>query len=518
RELANQIFGVVSKFAEQVDEVKALLLVGGTSIKDSITTFKETGARILVGTPGRLLDLLSNYSVFDTRELEALVLDEADRLLDEGFSDALNSIFSLLPKQRRTGLFSATQTRETKDLARAGLRNPATVRVAVRSSANLGLGSDGNSSQATPTSLENYYMVCPQEEKLAQLVAFLVGKRGEKTIVFFMTCAQVDFFTKVMCKLQAIKEAGIMVEGAHGKMDQTKRDAVFKRFRDSQDGGVLTCTDLGARGLDIPIVEWTVQFDPPKDPSYFVHRVGRAGRGGRKGRSLSLLAPKEDAYIHFLSNRQVPLMEMEPHSGLDAPKLLEEVKDLVKKDRDLLVKGTAAFISFIRAYKLHQCQFIFRFKDLNLGLVARSFALLKLPKMAELSDPRETEQFERERNLDISTIKYTDKFREKARQKKITRQQEENKQAEEEQAKKLAQGETHAKPPQGAGASNVEDHGKRKRKGRHQQLLEEWDELAKEERLHRKLRRKKITVEEYERECRGEGRKEDGESEDDSEE
>ncbi|CAM9386611.1 unnamed protein product, partial [Ectocarpus sp. 4 AP-2014] len=505
RELANQIFGVVSKFSEALDEAKPLLLVGGTSVEECLAAFRKGGASILVGTPGRVEDMLNNYNVFDTRELEALVLDEADTLLDMGFAGTLNSIFSLLPKQRRTGLFSATQTRETKALARAGLRNPATVSVAVRSkSGGAGAGGvPGQKTQATPSSLENFYIVCESEEKLAQLVGFLKARpKGEKTIVFLSTCAGVDFFSKTLSQLPVVKALGLRVESLHGRMVQKRRTAVYQRFL-SQEGGLLVCTDVAARGIDIPDVAWIVQFDPPQDPSYFVHRVGRTARAGKKGRSLTLLCPAEDAYIPFLANRKVPLQEMEAFTSVNAPEILEEVKGMVKADRDVLEKGTKAFISFIRSYKEHQCSFIFRFNDLDLAAVARAFCLLRLPKIAELSDPAVAESFEKEKTVDFTAIKYADKAREKARQKQLVRQDEENKQRaiEEEEEARRAEKELAA----GGGKSNAsgkEEGGKRKRKGRHQQLLEEWDDLANEERLYKKLRNKKLTREEYDHELR----------------
>ncbi|CAM9310364.1 unnamed protein product, partial [Scytosiphon promiscuus] len=486
RELANQIFGVVSKFAEALDEARPLLLVGGTSVEDCLGAFRKGGASILVGTPGRVEDMLNNYTVFDTRELEALVLDEADTLLDMGFAGTLNSIFSLLPKQRRTGLFSATQTRETKALARAGLRNPATVAVAVKSKlSGEGAGTNGQKTQATPSSLENFYIVCEPEEKLAQLVGFLKARtEGEKTIVFLSTCASVDFFTKALSQLGAIKKLGLRVESLHGRMVQKRRTAVYQRFL-SQEGGLLVCTDVAARGIDIPDVAWIVQFDPPQDPSYFVHRVGRTARAGKKGRSLTLLCAAEDAYIPFLANRKVPLREMDAFASVGAGEFLGEVKAMVKADRDMLEKGTKAFISFIRAYKEHQCSFIFRFNDLDLAAVARSFCLLRLPKIAELSDPAVTESFEKEKTIDFTAIKYADKVREKARQKQLIRQDEENKQRaiEEEEEAQRVKAEIAAGGGKGKNASAKEEDGRRKRKGRHQQILEEWDDLANEERL-----------------------------------
>ncbi|CAM9855457.1 unnamed protein product, partial [Laminaria digitata] len=259
---------------------------------------------------------------------------------------------------------------------------------------------------------------------------------------------------------------------------------VFERFL-SQEGGLLVCTDVAARGIDIPDVAWIVQFDPPQDPSYFVHRVGRTARAGKKGRSLTLLCAAEDAYVPFLSNRKVPLKEMDAFEDADVGKLLAEVKNMVKADRDVLEKGTKAFISFVRAYKEHQCSFIFRFNDLDLAAVARSFCLLRLPKIAELSDPTVAESFEKEKTVDFTSIKYADKLREKARQKLLLKQEEENKQRaiEEEEEAQRAAAELAAGGGKEKSAGAKDEDGRRKRKGRHQQLLEEWDDLANEERL-----------------------------------
>jgi ATP-dependent RNA helicase DDX55/SPB4 len=160
----------------------------------------------------------------------------------------------------------------------------------------------------------------------------------------------------------------------------------MERFRngDAQDGttkvngGILMCTDVAARGLDVPDIEWTIQFDAPTDPSQYIHRVGRSARAGKQGRSLIFLTPKEESFVDFLKLRKVPLLEISSDercspnvsnignsdSTLEQknviPDVLSKLKSLVLQDRDLLEKGTKAFTSYIRAYKEHQCAFIFR--------------------------------------------------------------------------------------------------------------------------------------------------------------
>lgn len=155
---------------------------------------------VIVATPGRLAAMFSmNQDGFNlassVKSLEVLVLDEADRLLDMGFEASINTILSYLPKQRRTGLFSATQTDELEKLIRAGLRNP--VRITVKEK----LSYPTQDVQRTPSTLQNYYMVVNIDEKFNQLMNFLQGHRQEKIMVFFSTCASVDYFAKVLTEL-----------------------------------------------------------------------------------------------------------------------------------------------------------------------------------------------------------------------------------------------------------------------------------------------------------------------------
>ena len=379
-------------------------MVGGSNrtVLNDLETFHEYGSDIIVATPGRLDDVLSRYENINVKSsFECLILDEGDVLLDMGFEQTVSSILRKLPKMRRTGLFSATQTKAVKALGRAGLRNPVMVSVAVASAVNKEDNTASNNKspssanviqpteQATPTSLTNYYMVCPLEEKLSRLVAFLNQHQKEKAVVFCLSCAVVEFIGCVLQQIPEIKHR--YLEALHGKMVQKKREKVLERFRECKSGGALFCTDVAARGLDVADVDWVVQLDAPPDPSSFVHRVGRCARAGRSGKSLIVLTPAENAYVDFLRMRKIPvdilpdteecLPSKESHIKKSAsqkdgsieenrlissvfggtlPDVLPSVKALVLQDRDALEKGTKAFTSYIRAYKEHQCSFIFR--------------------------------------------------------------------------------------------------------------------------------------------------------------
>ena len=402
RELARQTYQVAQELCRYTSLSPPVLLVGGGSayrpVTEDLRQFQKQKSDLVVATPGRLEDILVRYDVLDVTELECLVLDEADVLLDMGFDLTLTSILRRLPKMRRTGLFSATGTGSTKGagqrslrdfLNRAGLRNPVWVNVAITNQPQQQEQQQEQqqpNEQATPSSLTNYYLVTPIDEKLSRLVAFLRSHPQQKTIVFFLTCACVEFFGKVLSPMLQ-KDGSILVETLHGKLVQKRREKALERFRDASSAAVLMCTDVASRGLDVTDIDWVVQFDAPQDPASYVHRVGRSARAGKAGSSLLFLTPKEASYVDLLSNRKVPLVPLPAdqevcvgpandkdvekqnkprilQSVLRPEKPLEDVLPLVKsmalRDRDVLEKGTRAFTSYIRAYKEHHCAFIFR--------------------------------------------------------------------------------------------------------------------------------------------------------------
>lgn len=178
-------------FLEETD-LRCALLVGGCDVATDMQRLQSQAHHILVGTPGRMGDVLQRCQedVIDLRQLEVLVLDEADTLLDMGFSKHINDILTKLPKQRRTGLFSATQTKEVRALAKAGMRNPVVLRVKVQ-------GAD-HQIQKTPTSLQNLFMKCMPEQKLPQLLRFMAERRDKKIVIFCLTCACVEYLAGVV--------------------------------------------------------------------------------------------------------------------------------------------------------------------------------------------------------------------------------------------------------------------------------------------------------------------------------
>ncbi|KAJ6429307.1 hypothetical protein OIU84_020856 [Salix udensis] len=485
RELSSQIYNVAQPFIATLSNFKSMLLVGGMDVKADVKMIEEEGANLLIGTPGRLYDIMDRVDVLDFKNLEILILDEADRLLDMGFQKQLNSIISRLPKLRRTGLFSATQTEAVEELAKAGLRNPVKVevRAETKSLYNSVSGQQLEPSK-TPSGLLLEYLECEADKKPSQLVDLLVKNNSKKFIIYFMTCACVDYWGVVLPRLTVLN--GFSLISLHGKMKQTAREKALASFT-SLTSGILLCTDVAARGLDIPGVDCIVQYDPPQDPNVFVHRVGRTARLGRQGSSIVFLLPKEEDYVEFLRIRRVPLLERKCED--DAPDVVPQIRSAAKKDRDVMEKGLRAFVSYIRAYKEHHCSYIFRWKELEVGKLGMGYGLLQLPSMPEVKHHSlSTKDFTPVDDLNLEEIKFKDKSREKQRRKNL--------QAKKEARQQESKPQKVRKTPSAAPTVMRKKTAKQRRAT---QTFEDEEELAREYRLLKKLKKGTIDESEFEK-------------------
>ncbi|XP_042250711.1 ATP-dependent RNA helicase DDX55 [Thunnus maccoyii] len=503
RELALQISEVMEQFIQKFPQFTQILLIGGTNPIEDVEKFKDQGANIVIATPGRLEDMFRRKSdgldlASSVKSLDVLVLDEADRLLDMGFEMSLNTILGFLPKQRRTGLFSATQTQELEKLVRAGLRNP--VRITVKEK-----GVAATATQKTPSRLSNYYIICRPEDKFNNLVTFLRQHKHEKNLVFFSTCACVEYYGRALETL--VKK--VSVHCIHGKM-KNKRNKIFADFR-ALKSGILVCTDVMARGIDIPDVNWVLQYDPPSSASAFVHRCGRTARIGNQGNALVFLLPMEESYVNFLSiNQKCPLQQMSHVS--DVVDILPKVKAMSLADRAMFDRGMRAFVSFVQAYAKHECSLIFRVKDLDFAALARGFALLRLPKMPELRG--KTFPDFAQTTVDTETIRYKDKHREKQRRKMLAELKEKegetfqhkknfvrNKSWSKQKSKKERRKKTAAKRKHNEG-SDIDD--------------EDMNEILNDTRLLKKLKKGRISEEDFEKQITKSKHKTEGPSHDGS--
>ncbi|XP_065828153.1 ATP-dependent RNA helicase DDX55-like [Oscarella lobularis] len=500
RELATQTHEVLQDFLAETPSLKSLLTVGGVgdASTDLASLRRQRGALVLVATPGRLEDILTKSSLVATRikALQVLVLDEADRLLDLGFETCVNAILGFLPKQRRTGLFSATQTSEMESLIRAGLRNPVRVQVREKSAASSS-SSLPVAPRSTPASLRNFYRVCDADEKFSYLVGFLRKRTREKVMIFFSTCACVDYFSTLLNSVLKLDN----ILAIHGKM-KSRRMRIFSEFRRNQTG-ILLCTDVMGRGVDIPGVNWVVQYDPPSNASAFVHRCGRTARIGNQGNALLLLHLNEETYVEFLSiNQKAPLERFSDASSVGEDCITARVRTLASRDRALVEKGVRAFVSFVQSYAKHECQLIFSLKELDLGRLAMGFGLLKMPRMPELKG-RAIEGFV-EADLDVEAIPFKDKIREKQRiEKKRKRDEDEEGAIVKGKRRKVTSGTTpwsEKKKRKAARAKRIEKKETKqvKKAGHHVFGDKELADLSKEARLLKKLKSKKITQEQFE--------------------
>ncbi|KAL8093701.1 DEAD-box ATP-dependent RNA helicase 18 [Apium graveolens] len=483
RELSSQIFHVAQPFISTLSNVKPILLVGGAEVKSDMKKIEDEGANLLIGTPGRLYDIMDRMDILDLRSLEILILDEADRLLDMGFQKQITSVISRLPKLRRTGLFSATQTEAVEELSKAGLRN--SVRVEVRAetkSIDSAPSSSQSVSSKTPSGLLLEYLECEADKKSSQLVDLLVKNKSKKIIIYFMTCASVDYWGVVLPRLAALKGRSLIP--LHGQMKQAAREKALASFT-TLSSGILLCTDVAARGLDIPGVDCVIQYDPPQDPDVFIHRVGRTARLGRQGSSIVFLLPKEEAYVEFQRIRRVPLEERKCCD--EAFDIVPEIRNAAKNDRDVMEKGLRAFVSYVRAYKEHHCPYIFRFKELEIGRLGMGFGLLKLPSIPDVKHHSiSTEGFIPEQNINLEDIKFKDKSRQKQR----------NKNLQEKKAKQELEPKRQ-KPKSSLKNATTMNRKKTAQQRRAVQTAEDEEELMRDYRLLKKLKKGAIDENEF---------------------
>jgi ATP-dependent RNA helicase DDX10/DBP4 len=292
RELAMQIFEVLRVVGKK-HSFSAGLITGGRKDFEGEQE-RISGMNILVATPGRFLQHLEQTAGFDASQVMVLVLDEADRILDMGFKAQLDTIVQYLPRERQTVLFSATQTKSVKDLARLSLNNPEYLAV------------HAEDSEVTPKQLIQNYIVCKLPEKLDILFSFIKTHLKCKMIVFFSTCSQVRYVYECFRAMQP----GIPLSCLHGKIKQERRTMIYVDFTRRKHACML-CTDIAARGLDFPSVDWVVQADAPEDAAMYVHRVGRTARYNADGRALLMVMPSEEGpLMQNLTDAHVPIKKL----------------------------------------------------------------------------------------------------------------------------------------------------------------------------------------------------------------
>ncbi|KAJ2389055.1 ATP-dependent RNA helicase [Coemansia sp. RSA 2559] len=361
RELALQIFGVARDLLRYHSQTFGIVIGGANRKAEADRLIK--GVNLLIATPGRLLDHLQNTKGFIFKNIKTLVIDEADRILDNGFEDEMKAIIKTLPQEERQSmLFSATQTTKVEDLARISLKQ-----------GPLYINVDEGKKMATAEGLEQGYVVCESDKRFLLLFTFLKRNLKKKVIVFFSSCNSVNYHAELLNYID------VPVLDLHGKQKQQKRTNTFFEFINAEKG-ILLCTDVAARGLDIPAVDWIIQYDPPDDPRDYIHRVGRTARAGSQGKSLLFLLPSELGFLRYLKQAKVPLNEYQfpPNKVANVQSQLEK---LIEKNYYLNKSARDGYRSYLQAYASYQLKNIFNVNELDLKKVGKAFGFIVPPNV-----------------------------------------------------------------------------------------------------------------------------------------
>lgn len=267
RELAFQIHQVVQAVGQAI-QATSLCVVGGVDRTSQAIALAKY-PHIVIATPGRLLDHLKDTKGFHLRQVQYLVLDEADRMLSMDFEQELHQILDEVPSERQTMLFSATMTSQVQKLQRASLNDPVRLQVS-------------SSKFQTPQHLIQHYLFIPAKYKDVYLTYIINELAGKSMLVFCGTCQNVQRLTLMLRNL------GFPAVSLHGQMTQNKRLAALQKFS-SQQRTIMLCTDVASRGLDLPSVDTVFNFDLPGHGKEYIHRVGRTARAGKAGQAISMV-------------------------------------------------------------------------------------------------------------------------------------------------------------------------------------------------------------------------------------
>ena len=358
RELALQLYDL-AKILMNDNGTSCVLVIGGGNRKKEAEKLSSNEARIIICTPGRLIDHMVNTKKFEYNNIKILIIDEADKILKIGFEEELTEIIKLIPKNRQTLLFSATITPKVEDLITLSVKNYENIRI--------------KSSDPTVSTLEQGYLKIDADKKFLFLFTFFKKNKNSKILVFFATCKEVEFYSSLL------NYVDVPVLSITGEYKQQKRSTTFMEFC-SLEQGILLCTDVAQRGLDIPNVDWVIQYDPPHDPEEYLHRVGRTARGANKvGKALLMIMPNEINFIRMLQLYKIKLDEFQfPEKKL--AKVQEQLEKLVnKKDKFLLNLATDAYRAYIHSYHANTDKDTFDLEKLDLLKVCKSFGLVSPP-------------------------------------------------------------------------------------------------------------------------------------------
>jgi ATP-dependent RNA helicase RhlE len=303
RELAKQIGSVFTEIGKKTS-VKSFGLFGGTDQEQQIRTLKN-GVDVLVTTPGRMFDLISQGHL-DVSQLEVLVLDEADLMLDLGFNKDIKDVMKHIPKNRQTLFFSATISKKIKSLAYDVVRDAIRIQISPKN--------------PVARNIDHAVAFIEMDDKRFFLENILKEYPENMFIVFARTKVRVERVVAAMDRV------GVKTEALHGGIEQKDRFAILDRFR-SGENRVLITTDVAARGIDIPSMDYVINYDLPDDPENYVHRCGRTGRGNRRGQALSFCSASEKKLLEDIeeyTGEEIEHYEIDPD---DYSEIMKDIED-----------------------------------------------------------------------------------------------------------------------------------------------------------------------------------------------
>tara|TARA_B110001454_G_scaffold171291_1_gene162070 strand:- start:101516 stop:102859 length:1344 start_codon:yes stop_codon:yes gene_type:complete len=287
RELSVQVSKEARKFGRKMNELQVVAVYGGVPAREQILSL-QSGPQIIVGTPGRVLDLIDRRALY-LEDVKTFVIDEADKMLEMGFEDELLRVVDMLPKDRQTSLFSATFPDTLKSISRKYQKKPIEVKIEGTDEAQIKIE-------------QIQYDYEQEEDKIGILMRVLQQHPADSTLIF---CNQKATVNEIVAKFT---EQGVPCGALHGDFEQRDRDRVVSLFRNNSYR-ILVATDVAARGLDIEDLELVVNFDFPQQAETYVHRIGRTGRAGKKGQAIILAKPNET--LRLLELEQVTKSKFE---------------------------------------------------------------------------------------------------------------------------------------------------------------------------------------------------------------
>ncbi len=294
RELAGQVGGVFKQFSAGLERpVKILTVFGGVSINPQMKQMQ--GVEVLIATPGRLLDLLANNALY-LSEVDILVLDEADKMLNLGFREEMTRILSLLPKKRQNLLFSATLGKDINTITEMILHNPVKIEI-------------GEEAENLDLIKQTGYRV--SDERKGPLLRYLIREQQLRQVLVFTSSIH-----KADSVVHKLKQNGLSALALHGEKSQGARTDAL-RYLKTGEVNIVVATDLASRGIDIPALPTVINYELPRSPKDFIHRIGRTGRAGVNGEAISFVTPDDEEHFRVIQKKMGRWVDMVETAGFN---------------------------------------------------------------------------------------------------------------------------------------------------------------------------------------------------------